>query len=182
MPSTETPGNSPALHVQIIHTRWTKQSRGAPGATARARVPLHFFVAPDAAQRGSLSVEIHNFDEEDFKWPAGSLISTRDLTADLKYAWGGFVLDWDGKTATTHLNRWFGGDSEPRFFDRDMGRYQIAPDGWVRLRWHGRLRDYDNGQWWYEHTVVNVARCDADLNVDFAGKPARTFEWLPNLR
>ena len=172
----------PALHLQIIRTVWTKASRGAPGATARARVPLHFFVTPDTTKRGILSVEIHVFQERDFKWPNVSQVEQRDLTVDLKYGWSGFVLDWNGQTATTHLNRWFAGDSQPQFFNRDMGRYEVPPDNWVRLRWHGRQRDYDGGQWWYEQTVVNVARCDANLDVDFSGEPSRCFEWLPPLR
>ena len=171
----------PALHLQIIETHWTKLSRSAPGATARAGVPLYFFVAPDVPKRGTLSVEIHVFREENFKWPSDSQREERNLTEDLKYHRAGFGLDWDGHTATTHLHRWFAGDSQPEFFDRAMGRYLVAPDSWVRLRWHGRHRDWDTGQWWYQQTVVNLARCDANLNIDFAGEPSRSFEWLPQL-
>ena len=174
----------PALHVQIIRTHWTKRSRGAPAATARARVPLALPVAVAALQRGQLTVETYNFGEPDFARSQHYQTEVFDLSANLRYEHGAFSFDWNGKIASTFW-QWSAynvGAPQPNFSDREMGYFEIAPNDWIRLRWRGRFSDQDTGKWWYEQTVVNVARCDDDLNVDFAGEPARGFEWLPQLR
>lgn len=174
----------PAIHVQIIRTIWTKRSRGAPAATARARVPLWLPVAVAALRRGELTVVTYDFGEPDFTQPSDFKIEARELTNDLRFEQGAFSLRWNGKSAQTdwHWNYWNVGAPEPHFPTRDLGRFEIAPDSWVRLHWQGRTLCYDEGHWQYQKTVVNVARCDADLNVDFSGEPARSFEWLPQIR
>ena len=174
----------PMIYVQIIRTHWTKRSRGAPAATSRARVPLALPVAVAALRRGELTVETHYFGESDFSRPFDSTLETLELTKGLCYERGAFVLNWNAQNATTNWqwSAWNVGAPEPRFSTRDLGRFEIAPDSWVRLRWHGRFSDHDTGIWWHEQTVVNVARCDDNLNVDFTGEPSRVFEWLPQLR
>ncbi len=172
----------PALHVQIIRTIWTKQSRGAPGATARARVPLSLPVPPSVVRRGELTVEVHNFYEPNFARPLNSKSERLNLTENFVYKKGVFSLNWNGERALTAWQSSHVGAPTPPFAAEKMGRLEVAPDSCVRLHWQERLSDFDNGNWWYEKTVVNVARCDAEWNADFLGEPARLFEWLPMLR
>lgn len=175
---------NPALHVQILRTAWAKRSRGAPAATSRAQVPLALPIAADLLRRGELIVEIFNFGEPDFLLPSTSKIETRELTNDLRFEQGAFSLRWNGKSAHTdwQWNYWNVGAPEPNFLTGHLGRFEIALDSWIRLHWHGRFSDQDTGNWWYEQTVVNVARCDTSLNADFSGEPARSFAWLPQIR
>ena len=174
----------PALHVQIIRTTWTKRSRGAPAATARSRVPLALPLGVAALQRGQLSVAVYHFGEPDFVLSAIPRIEFLGLNENLRYEYGAFALNWDGHNATTlwHWSALTIGAPKPKSLNRDMGHFEVAPKTWVSLRWHGRFSDQDTGHWSYQHTVVNVARCDENLNVDFAGEPSRRFEWLPQLR
>lgn len=173
-----------ALHVQIIRTVWTKLSRGAPAATARARVPLWLPVEPNLLKENHLSTEIFLFSESDFTRPDSYQRQHTELAAGTAFDWSGFFLNWNGHKATTRWepSTWTTGIPRPGYFNRQLGCYEVPCDSWVRLRWHGRFREYDSGQWWYEQNVVNVARCDEELSVDFSGKPARNFEWLPQLR
>jgi len=172
----------PALHVQIIRTSWTKRSRGAPAATARARVPLALPVAVAALQRGELTVANYDFGEPNFALPTTLKFETHALTNDLHFEQGAFSLRWNGKIASTRWqwSAWTVGAPEPTFFNRDLGNIELTSDSWVRLRWHGRFGGRNN--WNYRQTVVNIARCDDKLNVDFCGEPACSFEWLPSLR
>lgn len=174
----------PALHVQIIRTVWTKRSRGAPAATARAGVPLWLPVKANLLEHGNLGIETYDFGEPDFAAPLSGKIERLNLEPNCKYENGAFLITWNNQAATTfwQWSNYHVGAPEPQIFNSKLGRYEVAPDNWVRLRWHGRFSDQDTGKWWYEQTVVNVARCDAELNVDFSGEPARSFEWLPSLR
>ena len=170
----------PALHLQIIRTAWTKASRGAPGATARARIPLHLPVNANVLGRGNLSVEIVRYGEAD-SFHAGQRVLQTQTLENLRFKYGAFFIQWDRRNATTGWQwSWNGvGAPEPQFFNRDMGHFEVPPDNWVRLRWHGRFGGRNS--WSYQQTVVNLARCDADLDVDFSGEPSRCFEWLPQL-
>lgn len=173
----------PALHVQIINTRWTKLSRGGELAGARNRVPLVLPVQSTELKCGVLSVQIFGFGERDFERPFWNKQQQLDLEPGLHFEHGAFSLDWDGQNATTNWQwSWWGvGAPEPEMFDRNLGRFRVPPDEWVRLRWQGRFSDMDGGRWWYERTVVNVARCDEKLEV-VSTEPSRLFEWLPHLR
>ena len=174
----------PMIYVQIIRTHWTKRSRGAPAATSRACVPLVLPVDVAALRRGQFAVAIYSFGESDFSRPFDSKMETLELTNNLRYERGAFTLNWNGQNATTnwHWSAWNVGAPQPKFLVPRAGRMEVALDNWVRLRWHGRFSDQDTGKWWYEQTVVNVARCDENLNVDFSGEPSRVFAWLPQLR
>lgn len=172
---------SPAFHVQIIETHWTKQARGGELASLRNRVPLELRVEANQLERGFLSVQVFRFDESDFSKP--SLKSQRFALNDkLHFEYGAFSLDWEGKSATTKWLAPFVGAPTPRFDNPNMGCFVVAPDEWVLLRWRERLSDMDEGSWSYAHTVVNVARCDEKLEVDFSASPSRLFERLPSLR
>lgn len=173
----------PALHVQIIRTSWTKKSRGGNGARARAGVPLAFAVAPRILGSGQLSVEAYNFGEPNFSRPQSHKTEILELSESLHFESGAFKLNWNGEDAFTDWRwSWYNvGAPEPQITDGRRGRLEVAPNAWVRVRWHGRFSDRDQGDWHYRQTVVNVARCDADLNANFSGEPARCFEWLPSL-
>ena len=171
-----------ALHVQIIRTIWTKHSRGARAATSRARVPLALPVGVAALRRGQLTVEIYNFGEPNFAMPASFQTELFDLSEHLLFENGAFALNWNGQNATTNWRWTRVGAPTPKIYDERAGQIEVPSDGWIQLRWHGRFSDQDTGKWSYQHTVVNVARCDENFDVDFAGAPSRTFEWLPRLR
>ncbi len=170
-----------ALHVQIIRIRWTKRSRGAPAATSRAKVPWNVAGVADI-KRGWLTIKTHNFGEPDFSAPQASQIELRELANSSHFEQGAFSLRWNGEVAQTSWlwEYWDVGSPEPNFVTKHLGQFEIAPDSWVRLHWQGRLTHLE-GDWEYRKTIVNVARCDRNLNVDFSGKPARSFEWLPQL-
>ena len=62
--------------------------------------------------------------------------------------------------------------------------YLVGVDTWNRLRWAERFSDFDSGNWWYEHTVVNLAlfagAVDSDIFLN--SEPANQFVSLPILR
>jgi len=173
---------SPALHVQIITTRWTKQSRGGELAGARNRVPLVFPVQATELKRGALSVQIFLFGERDYEKPFLNKRQQLDLEPELHFEHRAFSLDWDGQNAITNWKWSWWGVGAPEMLDTKAGRFHVPPDEWVRLRWQGRFSDMDEGRWWYERTIVNVARCDKKLEVDFSSAPSHLFERLPQLR
>ena len=170
-----------AIHLQIILTHWTKQSRGAPGATMRARVPLYLPVESQMLKRGQLSVEIINYRESDAFEARRRAPQLQSLEA-LPFTDGTFSLHWDGRDARTQWHWRRVGLPTPKIFDERAGQIEVPPDNWIRLRWHERQSDFDCGIWGYEQTVINIARCDTELKADFAGEPSQGFEWLPPLR
>lgn len=127
----------PAIHVQILRTIWTKHSRGAPAATARARVPLALPVAVAALRRGELTIETYGFGEPDFALPSAPKFEALELTNGLRFEQGAFRLDWNGKLAQINWRWgiWNVGAPEPNFLTGHLGQFEIAPDSWVRLYW-----------------------------------------------
>ena len=174
----------PALHIQIINTRWTKNSRGGEGATLRNRVPWSLPVDSKDIRRGALSVQGFIFGEPDFQTPFFDKSQQLDLEASLRFQQGAFSLDWDGCDATTgyEWSWWSGGAPTPESLAPNAARLVVPADEWVQLRYQGRFSDMDEGKWWYERFVVNIARCDKTLEVNFSSLPARVFERLPHLR
>ncbi len=173
-----------SLCVQIIHTYWTKKSRGGELATPRNAVPLAF--PPEDLQSGYLTVQTMSYGERDaFQTP---LINRKKLELDsnLHFKWGSFAIHWDGQLATTEFHH--SGWEAPviKSPNPQIGHFIVGSGEWVRLRWQSRFSDAWDGQsnWWYEHTCINVARFDGNENpnVFLQSEPIRQFVHLPHLR
>ncbi|RYX84548.1 hypothetical protein EON83_09360 [bacterium] len=173
----------PLLYVQIIHTTWTKKSRGAPLSTPRNAVPLALRLEdfPDDF------LVVHRFDyseSADFQTPTPKH-QKFEFTDDLNFKYGSFTLCWEGQTATTkfHPLDYSVGAPGIKSPDPRIGHFAIEANQWIRLRWQGRFSDFDEGSWWYEHTCINVAHftITPQPHIFLQTEPARQFTHLPQL-
>ena len=186
---------SPTVALQIIQTTWTKESRGGRGAQLRNTVP---HALPFEAKAGKFNAQLHFFDESNnFNSPAKppSLVRDRqvcELKKSFVFEWFHLLYEWNDESQSSHLvwsnmNR---GAPAAVFLDNSGNQKPIRRDtlavvnAWIRLRWMERFSDLDTGQWWYHHTVVNLAQFDypIDFNVFLRGAPTQEFCSLPILR
>ena len=173
-----------SLYLQVIRTTWTKKSRGGELAGPRNAVPLALPV--EYWQTGCLSVRCITYSESDVFQTPTTIREQLDLTNALRFNWGSFALNWDEQIAKTefHPADWSVGAPGIKSFAPIIGQFIVADDEWVRLRWQGRFSDYDDGRWWYEHTCINVARFDGEINpnIFLQGEPTKQFVHLPILK
>lgn len=172
------------LYAQIIKTSWTKSSRGGALATTRNAVPLALPM-PDL-QGGTLQVQ-HLFYSEGTAFKSPSTKSKLlDITPELRYEHGSFALDWNGVELRTELrdSDWYLGAPGIKSTNPKIGHYTLESGQWVRLRWQGRFSDWDTGNWWYEHTCINVAHFEGNEQFDLflKSEPTHQFIHLPQLR
>lgn len=152
--------------VQELQTWWTKLSRGAPAAVARnaTRVALRI---PEAARVSQLGPLVHRvrFDESDSFAP-----NTRDVPAGIsaqrpvpcvrliERERGVLLVNFEWEALTC------GAPRRPRGEPIHLKEGQCC-----RVVFNGRHGS--ERQWWYHHTVVNIAqlaRPNADIFLEIA--------------
>lgn len=144
--------------IQAITTHWTKASRGAPHAAARAAVPEA--AALPAGGRPSDGVFVHELEAVE---ATGFVLDdiTADSRRDLPVTVAGVKVEIDDdhkdQVVVTRLaNRW--GGWPPRERERVVFRLAAGESGRaIRNARIGGAR-----QWTYSRTVVNVAHLDGD--------------------
>jgi hypothetical protein len=91
--------------------------------------------------------------------------------------------------SATLIYRYQTGAPARRFFDK-TGTY-VAPEHsieiplncWASIEYNGRFSCIDTGNWWYEHSVVNVAVGDVvSANVFMTTQPMERYTQLAHLR
>lgn len=167
---------APRTLIQIVSVTWSKRSRGGPLATRRNRVPL------------ALPFECAGFDTSELMW-----IEERDASEpgfDLSRRTcrpskgGDFHLSG---LVIRHLQDATAIAGTPRLGTPTRYvpvRYDLQDGQSARLRWNGRLIDFDNGTWSYELISLNIARITGEVAPDVltARLPDFSFESLALLR
>ena len=180
------------LIAQIIQTTWTKAARGGRKASLRNAVPLAF---PIPSSVDCFAIQSLNFGEQNgFVAPILQSLEERELASPLLYDWKSLRLQWDGRDmvasfrwsawgagAPKMISTWENEGGNEEGFQHDL---LVPLDKWVRLRWMGRFSCMDSGQWWYEHTVANIAFMSSGVNprLFIETTPSSEFRRLPILR
>lgn len=167
---------TPRTLIQVVSVTWSKRSRGGPLAAVRNRVPL------------ALPFECAGFDTSEPMWieerdasePGFELSRrTRRPSKGGDFHLSGLVLR-HLQDATTIMGT-------PRLGAPERCaplRYDLRAGQSARLRWNGRLLDFDNGTWSYELISFNIARITGEVTPDVltARLPDFSFESLALLR
>lgn len=178
-----------SLVIQHIHIRWTKASRGGALAEKRNRIANSFSIptAPPAYDHNAHYLVHHvGFGERnEFAEPLRSEILLP--TADTEFSTTNCTVEIANDTARVTYE-WRNGAPERKFFDKCGTtvpvRKQMSArlNQWVRLEYNGRFTGYDCGNWWYEHSIINVALVDRDNPELFVvSKPTEVSRQLENL-
>lgn len=147
---------------------------------------------------GKFSAGIYRFDESnDFVAPTKPPLraqnsETRELHQSFIYDYAQVSCTWDHESQKLNLNysNANGGAPKTVLFDefgnqKPLQRgYVVEANTWNHLRWMERFSDFDTGNWWYEHTVVNLAYFAGAIDVDvfLNSEPTNQFVSLPILR
>jgi hypothetical protein len=176
--------------VQRVVTEWTRASRGAPGATRRARVPLAFPLPPgDPGAVPRCGVLVHGVraaEEDGFVVhhtreeypPPGADPLTLDRAAGVRLRRSG-----DDLVVTGRPDVWAPSlVAHPPRAGRDLLR--LAPGRWGRWMVNFRVVDEHLSAWSYRLWVVNVAHLPgrADPAVFVHGGPAAVVDNRARLR
>lgn len=145
--------------VQRVAVRWTKASRGHPGATARNAVP-RAFVLPDDIAGGSQRAVVHAVSAEE----RNDFRPTReqDLWCDesTTHRVGCVQLgerDGELRVEFQYDSRYAGQPYRRGGRDGWDDVCALPPREWARVDWNGRFVCDETGEWWYQLVVLNIA-------------------------
>ena len=187
--NTKSPATTATLIVQHIHITWTKAARGGRLAERRSEIPNAFAIPePPATYGRNEHYIVHGVgfgERNEFAGPIGS--QTTAPCTGKKFNTTNCTIESADDSATV-VYEWRGGAPERQFFDKSSTpvpvrkQLQVTADKWVRLEYNGRFTGYDCGNWWYEHSIVNVALAYPDcLDLFSATKPSSSFRQLAHL-
>src|SRR5262245_43942324 len=138
--------------IQEVHTSWTKDSRGAPGATARNAVPERLAFTTSVGHHAVLEHLARYGEESGFV--ASETVTSYDAPASLRYGCVRVVVDDSRVQVIWRYDPGYIGAPE-----RDEGppkeAFVVSLGQWGRVRYNGRLTS-DEGGWWYRKVVLNV--------------------------
>lgn len=168
------------LIIQEIVTRWTKESRGAPGATLRNQVP-EFLSVPMPREPMTDESWIYQksiFDEyRKFEEPFEQL----DVITPFKLSKFG-IADISEREIGVLVDINYGAwEGAPRrdFLKKKAFQLDLNDVGKINYNW--RIA-YDEGGWAYQKTVINMALLNDFVPEIFITKDAtQSFEDMPNL-
>ena len=189
MSSNTKPIATTTLIVQHIQITWTKAARGGHLAERRAEIPNAFVIPkPPTTYDKSQHYIVHGVgfgERNQFAEPIGS--QTNAPTIDTSFNTKNCTVQLADDSATV-VYEWRDGAPERQFFDKSgtpvpvRKHLQVTADKWVRLEYNGRFTGYDCGNWWYEHSILNVALASPDcLDVFLTTKPSASFQQLAHL-
>lgn len=174
------------IAVQIISTTWTKASRGARLARIRNRVPKCLPLRLPNDIPNLLCHSVAYSERNEFAEPIAVRVST--TCENNRFGCTNAEIELHDNSATL-IYRYQTGAPARRFFDK-TGTY-VAPEHsieiplncWASIEYNGRFSCIDTGNWWYEHSVVNVAVGDVvSANVFMTTQPMERYTQLAHLR
>ncbi len=168
--------------VQRIRVEWTKVSRGAPGATRRARVPVALPLPSDFRPERLVLHDMRAVEEEAFALvTAVPGPSNRRAEPEAHGPTTGHFepISWRVNRAQLIVDLAPSGLSAPR---RPYSRaFVLSPGEWGRVLFNERFGA--DREWRYVHTVVNLAfRVTWSAELFTHSTPARVFDGRARLR
>jgi len=153
--------------VQALVTRWTKESRGGPGAALRNATPTALSLPAEQTRAGEVRVHGVAFDERTGFEPTSTL-TVCNLIEFHRVVPGLELRAEAGTLRVRFIWTYFLG--APR---RSHGRaIRLLPGQWCRLIYNGR-HGLDR-TWAYESTVLNVAYGPVDPSAFLDSEPLET--------
>ena len=138
--------------VQVVRTTWTKASRGQPGASARAAVPLAFAVdgTPSGDRTDAVLVETIEADETD---GFTTVHRTEPIDAlPVRIAHLDIALDGERLVVTRRVEKGTGWPAR----SPAIVAFRLGVGEWGRIVRNHRFSGYSQ-EWSYEKTVVSIA-------------------------
>ncbi|TQV73897.1 hypothetical protein FLL45_13615 [Aliikangiella marina] len=168
------------LIIQEIVSRWTKKSRGAPGAAIRNSVPEFLVVSVPNSKMESDSwiYQREIFDEfKNFKEPFKQINVLRPFKLN-KFGVTDLSALEDKVAVKVNYGSW-GGAPIRDYQENEAFMLSTKEIGQVRYNWRV---SHDEGGWAYEKTVLNIALVsEFDSSLFVNSKPNYIYEDMPNL-
>lgn len=167
------------VFVQAVSTIWTKASRGAPQAAARAQQPDAFALADIHLEQLLVGecyarVMIHEWDGFE---PRSSV---ETFSPNCRWRWLGVSIQFhnnDRVVVRYKLDSWLGA---PGRSHQPALKYELAPDKPLRVKFNYRDGGHWNG-WWYHLYVFNILCTDSPSTDMFLTEPAKCISDLAEL-
>jgi hypothetical protein len=148
--------------IQLIETRWTKQSRGAPGAAARNAVPEVIRFAEVLPPHPVLFQHALFVEHQGFAPPAASEFVCFSADDSSKYR-----LTICHQNAAAEIS--FFGTPFTQTSGRPTDVVRLEPDTWLRII--GNQRVSEDWGWTYRKFVYNIVHApSSDVNALVANK------------
>lgn len=155
------------IAIQCIETWWTKASRGAPGATARAATPEKLALPRTSLATGEVLLqrvfheERHEFEprsevtelslQEAQRQLRGVVLHTGPDSIDVMFTWSEYTV------GAPHR--------------RNGHAIRLEPGRWCRIVHNGRFQEHD--EWVYQQTTLNVAYVPPDTAIFLLTDPRK---------
>ena len=163
------------IAIQCIETWWTKASRGAPGAGARASAPDALPLPQRSCSREVLLQRV--MFEERTGFTSHSEVSELSLQEAQRQVRG--VVLHVGPDVVDVMFTWSGYSvGAPQ--RRNGPAMRLEPGRWCRIVHNGRF-DEDN-RWYYQQTTLNIAYVPPDARIFVASDPRKIDDHRVQLR
>ena len=178
--------NSSRLVIQLLHSRWTKASRGGNGAVTRAELPLASQLPLDSF---AAPITLHSvrFWERDNFVPSDG-VKRFDTIAELPLRDLTISPTSDG-VSVAHIRDQLNAAIADRLYNDEFGNtvydidaFSLSDGEWGQLQYNGRYTCIDSGRWWYEQSVYNIGLfTEIDVNRFINTDPTERFVELATL-
>ena len=178
--------NSSRLVIQLLHSRWTKASRGGDGAVTRAELPLASHL-PLESFAAPITLHTVRFWERDDFVPSDGVtrfytiaeLPLRDLT----------IRPASDGVSVVHIRDQLNAAIADRLYTDEFGNtvygidaFSLSDGEWGQIQYNGRYTCIDSGRWWYEQSVYNIGLfTDIDVKRFTATDPIDRFVELATL-
>lgn len=174
---------SPSLvvYIQAICTHWDKSSRGGTDVLPRNRVPEAVSFPPPASAPKPGDYVFHRSTFTDKNGFAAPTSSSLGVTPYCPTNTGGITLSREAD-ALCVAYQWDRSQGAPERYSAKVEALRLSPEQWGRVRYNGRLTDFDNGTWWYEKWVYNVGLFSVPPSSIFVTtEPVKIFTQMAHL-
>ena len=165
--------------VQVVSTIWTKASRGAPQAAARAQLPDAFALADIHLEQllaGECFAQVMIHERDSFR-PVSSVES---FSPACHWRWPGVSIQFhnnDKVVVRYKHERWLGA---PNRSHQPAVKHELAPDKLLRVKFNHRSSGVED-EWWYHLYVFNILRTDSPSVGMLLAEPAKCISDLADL-
>lgn len=165
--------------VQVVSTFWTKASRGAPQAAARAQLPDAFALADIHLEQlltGECYAQVVIHEGEGFR-PRSSVES---FSPYARWCWPGVAIQFlnhDKVVVRYKHESWQGA---PDRSHRPVVKVELLSDKLLRVKFNNRSVGAW-GEWWYNLYVFNILRTESPSAGMFLMEPAKLVSDLDEL-